>query len=104
MSIPELKAKALRHWKKWLPKKYASLQAEGKLDEAAQGAADLAQQEINFLVRDKGYQEHEAEEVALPKFILLPPEPQEDGLDAEQRRETEQRERDYQKNPPVQVG
>ena len=33
----------------------------------------LAQQEIDHLMQ-QGYQEHEAEEVALPLFILLPPE------------------------------
>jgi hypothetical protein len=47
----------------------------------------------------KGYQEHEAEEVALRQFILLPPEG--DGLDEEQQEELDEMEREYQKYPPV---
>ena len=43
MSIAALEAKALRHWKEWLPKKVAALRAEGRLEKAVHGAALLAQ-------------------------------------------------------------
>jgi hypothetical protein len=74
MSVAALEAKALRHWKKWLPEKVAALRAEGTLQEAVRGAALLAQDEIEHLMKYRHYQEHEAEEVALRQFILLPPE------------------------------
>jgi hypothetical protein len=43
MSVEEFKALARKHWEKWLPAKVAALKAEGKLNEALQGAALLAQ-------------------------------------------------------------
>ena len=72
MSVAALEAKALRHWKKWLPNKVAELRKEGQLEEALRGAALLAQDQIEFLMKYRHYQEHEAEEVALRQFILLP--------------------------------
>jgi hypothetical protein len=39
MSVQELKALARKHWEEYLPRKVAELRAEGKLDEALQGAA-----------------------------------------------------------------
>ena len=100
MSVQELKALARKHWEQWRPKEVARLKAEGKLDQALQGAANLAQTEIEHLMSKRHYSESEAREVALPKFILLKPEPDADGLDAEQREELAQKESDYQKNPP----
>jgi hypothetical protein len=72
-SESQLMAKARVHWAEWLPKKVAELKKEGRLEESLRGAARLAQDEISHLMR-QGYQEHEAEEVALPMFILLKPE------------------------------
>lgn len=96
MSVPELKALARKHWTEFLPRKVAELRAQGTLDEELQGAATLAQTEIEQL-KSRGYQESEAREVALPKFILLTPEPVED----EQARELAAKEAEYQKHPPV---
>ena len=83
MSVAELESLARKHWKKWLPEKYAAAKANGTLNEETRGAALLAQKEIGHLMA-RGYQEHEAREVALPMFILLPPE---DGPEDEQDRE-----------------
>jgi hypothetical protein len=65
------------------------------LEAATNGAANLAQSEIETLMK-AGYQEHEARAVALPMFILLPPEYHE----TEQDRELADMEAEYQKNPP----
>jgi hypothetical protein len=99
MSVEELKSLARDHWTKWLPKKVADLKERGELNEALQGAANLAQDEIDSLMRHQGYQEHEAREVALPLFILLKPEG--DGLEDWEREELAELERAYQANPPV---
>jgi hypothetical protein len=95
MSVHELMTLARKHWKTHLPDKVKELQAEGMLEAAINGAANLAQSEIETLMK-AGYQEHEAREVALP-FILLPPEYHED----EQDRELAEKERQYRMNPPV---
>lgn len=98
MSVQDLKALARKHWTQYLPEKVRALKAEGKLDEALQGAASLAQAEIEHLMQARHYQEHEAKEVVLPKFILLPPEEAEPD---EQDQELAEKEREYQKHPPV---
>jgi hypothetical protein len=92
------KSKILKHWKQWLPKKYARLKAKGILDESAQAAAVNAQQEIESLMAN-GYQKHEAEEVVQAQ-VLEKPEPEDD----EQAQELRKLEAEYRKNPPVQVG
>jgi hypothetical protein len=92
MSVHELMTLARKHWKAHLPDKYKELQAEGMLEAATNGAANLAQSEIETLMK-AGYQEHEARAVALPMFILLRPEYHED----EQDRELAEMERAYQK-------
>lgn len=99
MSVQELKALARKHWMEWLPKKVAALKAEKRLEEELHGAARLAQAEIEALMQ-RGYQEHEAREVALPMFVLLKPEA-DAGLSDEDREELAELEREYQKNPPV---
>jgi len=99
MSIAALEAKALRHWKEWLPKKVAALRAEGRLEEAVHGAALLAQDQIEHLMTYRHYPEWAAEEVALKQFILLPPEG--DGLEDWEREELAELEREYRKNPPI---
>jgi hypothetical protein len=97
MSIPELMTLTRKHWTKYLPNKVRELRARGELNEAIFGAANLAQTQIDHLMK-QGYQEHEAREVALPMFILLPEEQDEDD---EQARELADMEAEYQKNPPV---
>jgi hypothetical protein len=94
MSVQELKALARKHWAQWLPEKVRELKAEGKLNEALQEAANLAQAEIEHLMK----QGNEAREVALPQFILLKPEAVEPD---EQDEELAEKEREYQKNPAV---
>ena len=101
MSVQELKALARKHWEEWLPQKVADLKAQGKLNEALQGAANLAQTEIEHLMSKKHYSVDEAREVALPQFILLPPE--QPAEPDEQDRELAEKEAAYQRNPPPQV-
>jgi hypothetical protein len=57
------------------------------------------QNQINQLM-SQGYYEHEAREVALREFILLP----EEKVDDEQARELADMEAAYQRNPPVLAG
>jgi hypothetical protein len=95
MSVPELKALARKHWTKYRPKMVQDLKTRGELDQALQGAATLAQEEINRLMK-MGYQEHEAREVALPAFVLLP----EEEADDEQARELAEMEANYLEIPP----
>jgi hypothetical protein len=97
MSVQEFKALARKHWEEWLPEKWAALKAEGKLNEALQGAALLAQDQYEHWLPQIGPEG--AREIALHQFILLAPEV--DGLDAEQREELAEKERQFQKNPPV---
>ena len=70
---PKYKALARKHWTEWLPKKVATLKAEGLLDQALQTAAVNATRRVTELMQ-KGYQLHEAEEVALREYVLLKPE------------------------------
>ena len=67
-------SKARKHWTQWLPKTVAKLKAEGNLEATLQIAANNCRARVDEL-RAQGYQQHEAEEVALPEFILLKPEP-----------------------------
>lgn len=94
----ELEQKARRYWSRWLPQKVAELKRAGRLKEALQGAAKSAQAEIESL-RQVGYSQHEAEEVALKNHILLPPEPGA-GLPQDQEDELAEKEAEYQRNPP----
>lgn len=86
---------ARKHWAKWLPQKVAQLKADGDLESTLQVAARQCAEEVVDL-RAQGYQEHEAEEVALPMFILLKPEPKARVTPA-QRRELAAKEREYQR-------
>lgn len=65
--------KALRHWKEWLPNRYKELLEANQLTTAAAAAAAGAAREIRELMQ-AGARLDEAEEVVLPKWILLPPE------------------------------
>ena len=64
------------------------------------GVLTGVQTEIEHLMK-QGYPDWAAREVALPLFILLPPEVDADGLDEEQREELAEKEREYRRNPPV---
>ena len=68
-----LTSKAIHHWKEWLPKKHAELQADNQLVTTATAAARNAEKEIRELM-EAGARLDEAEEIVLPKHILLPPE------------------------------
>ena len=95
MNRQTLEAKTRKHWETWLPSKTAELKASGEWDEAVKGAALAAFRMIQDL-QSQGYQAHEAEEVALHQFVLLPPEsPDEDDWETE---ELAQMEADYQQN------
>ena len=100
MSIPALVSLARKHWSRWLPKKVAELKKEGTLEESLLGAARLCQKQIDHLMRDRGYQEHEAEEVALPQFILSKPESG-TALPPSEQKELDDRMNELMKNPPV---
>lgn len=63
---------ALNHWREFLPSLYQELQENGKLIKEAEAIASLTMREVAEL-RELGYQLHEAEEVVLPKYILLVP-------------------------------
>ena len=93
MAYQDLAKRARKHWAEWLPRKTAELKAAGTFAAQTQAAAVLAQKEIDRLMA-MGYQEHEAQEVALPMFILLPPEPDEDDA---QERELASREAEFQR-------
>ena len=70
---PKYKALARKHWAQWQPKRVAELKAKGLLDQALQTAAVQATRRVVELM-ERGYQVHEAEEVALREFVLLAPE------------------------------
>lgn len=93
MDRTTLAIKARKHWERWLPDKVKALKEAGEYEQAIQAAARKAQAEISDLMA-QGYQEHEAEEVALPQFILLKPEPPKDDWES---RELAKKEREYQK-------
>ena len=80
---------AQRHWARWLPQRYATIQDPGSFfsglgEEAAQQIADLA---LDLAGDDPPGEEYlvkvgrlnmarlQAEEIVLPERILLPPEP-----------------------------
>ena len=69
----QLQKLAIRHWTEWRPKMVADLEAANRLDHDALVAAEKVQEGIMDL-KGAGYQHHEAEEVMLKRYILLPPE------------------------------
>ena len=99
MSVEELEALACNHWTEWLPEKVNELKAEDRFSEEVHAAALLAQKEIDHLM-SRGYSVDEAREVALPLFILLPPEDSLGDMSPELREELAEKEREYQRNPP----
>jgi hypothetical protein len=72
-TVKQLKMIALEHWADWRPREVKQLITEKRLQAVALKAAERAFQEIEEL-RQAGFQNHEAEEVVLPRYILLHPE------------------------------
>jgi len=73
MSASRYATMARKHWTTWLPKKVAALKAEDQLEPTLQTVGKLAQERVLELMQ-QGFQQHEAEEVALSELILLTPE------------------------------
>lgn len=91
-----LASKAIRYWKEWLPNRYRELLEANELVTAAAAAAAGAAKEIRQLMA-AGARLDEAEEVVLPKWILLQPEePDQEEPDWEET-ELEDRETRYQR-------
>jgi hypothetical protein len=68
-----LAAEARSYWERWLPRKTKELKDAKQFDAAIKIAAVYAHAEIvDLMVR--GFQEHEAKKVVLPKYIFLEPE------------------------------
>jgi hypothetical protein len=88
MDRTTLAIKARKHWEQWLPNKVKALKEAGTFNETIQIAARKAQVEIEDLMA-QGYQEHEAEEVVLPQFILLKPEVSESAWEGKELAEKE---------------
>ena len=64
---------AMSHWKEFLPQMFKSLKAEGILIQSAYEAQERTTDLVVHL-HDKGMQMHEAQELALAEWILLPAE------------------------------
>lgn len=89
MSAQRYKAMARKHWSEWLPERVKELKADGILEQELTVAGMNAQSRVLELMQ-QGYKAHEAEEVALSEYILLPPEPPpEDDWEAEEIAEME---------------
>ena len=73
-SVGSLSRLAERHWAEFLPEKTADLKEAGTFEMRAKQAAERAMAEIQALMRS-GVREDEAEEMVLPEYILLRPEP-----------------------------
>jgi hypothetical protein len=72
------------HWRVFLPKMYAQLEAEGKLDETAERAAYLTADSMQEAMED-GYSEPEAWEACRKEFIFLASELDTDVLNLDAR-------------------
>jgi hypothetical protein len=64
---------AKEHWRMFLPKRYARLKAEGKLDQEAQEAAYYTASDMSELMGD-GFSEREAWQAFREEWIFLPSE------------------------------
>ena len=71
---------ALEHWREWRPRAYKEMQEAGTLNKRAQDASKAAAKQVADLMA-AGAQQHEAEEIVLPQYILLLPEEREDEED-----------------------
>ncbi len=94
MATETFHAKAKKHWAEWLPERSEDLKAQGIWQSETRTAAINAQDRMMELIQ-QGYQPHEAEEVALKEFILLPPEP-DAAVPPDQAAELRAMEREYQ--------
>lgn len=74
LSVGSLSRLAERHWAEFLPEKTADLKEAGTFEIRARQAAERAIAEMQSLVRN-GVPEDQAEEMVLPEYILLKPEP-----------------------------
>lgn len=93
--IQELKAKAAKHWRTFLPTKWAALMQADRVDLELTHAARQAEAQIRQMMQG-GARLDEAEERVLPTLIYLPPET--DGLDEEAAQEEADLEAEYQQN------
>ncbi len=73
-SVGSLSRLAERHWAEFLPQKTADLKEAGTFEMRAKQAAERGMAEMQTLV-SRGMTEDEAEEMVLPEYILLKPEP-----------------------------
>ena len=73
-SVDQLASRAMQHWAEFLPEKTADLKEAGTFEMRAKQAAERAMAEIQALVSG-GMPEDEAEEMVLPEYVLLKPEP-----------------------------
>ena len=73
-SVGSLSRLAEAHWAEFLPQKTADLKEAGTFEMRAKQAAERAMAEIQALVSG-GMPEDEAEEMVLPEYVLLKPEP-----------------------------
>lgn len=80
MSAQRYQSLARKHWAEWLPNRVKQLKQEGQLEASLQTAGKNAAARVLELM-EQGYQQHEAEEVALREFVLLAPEPEADEDD-----------------------
>jgi len=71
--LNELKHKAAEHWMEWLPRKWAALVKEDRVDLELTRVATQAEREIREWM-ERGARLDEAEEIVLPQLILLKPE------------------------------
>lgn len=93
MSAETYAAKARKHWTKWLPQMTADLKKADKFNAALQTAGKNAQRMVLELM-EQGYQQTEAEEVALAQYVFLKPE-QGAGLTDWETQELDELERQY---------
>lgn len=75
MSAQRYAGMVRKHWTKWLPKKVATLKAEGQWEITLQVVGKQTLARVLELMQ-QGFQQHEAEEVALHELVLLKPEPE----------------------------
>ena len=64
---------AADHWKRFRPKLYQQLQSSGRLEEAANRAAELTKDELSLLI-ERGASHQEAWEQVREKYLFLPSE------------------------------
>ena len=99
MSAALFASRARKHWTEWLPKKVAELKATGQWEYELNATGRAAQERLLELMA-QGYKHHEAEEVAMHEFVLLPPEePDEDDWERKELAELEAQYRKMMREP-----